>query len=226
MYIMKISKIFKNLVVTISLFTFFLPSYSFAESIVLDKNVSIAQKSYSSTSTIKVTKPKPVVKVKPIVKPKLDKKIDSKNRKVVVAAVKCSKVEAGIELEIEKLINVERLKVGAPAVKACKELRSSAKEKYIDIYKQNKFTHDWADGKSLKGVIVSTGYIPKDWGEILIYGSDFLTASDYVESWLTSSAHKKILLDPKYKNFGVAVGPWSSDGVNVAVSVAHFSIPK
>lgn len=142
------------------------------------------------------------------------------------AGVICSPVPAGIESQIESSINKVRLNHGLNAVVACKELRNAAFAKYKDIVLQNNFTHSWAGGQQLQNVIRSYGYMPKDWGEILVEGSDFTTGDDYVNEWMSSPSHAAIILTPKYTHVGVAVGAWTDEGVAVSIGVAEFGEAK
>ena len=142
------------------------------------------------------------------------------------AGVTCSPVPAGIESQIESSINKVRLNHGLNAVVACKELRNAAFAKYKDIVLQNNFTHSWAGGQLLQNVIRSYGYMPKDWGEILVEGSDFTTGDDYVNEWMSSPSHAAIILTPKYTHVGVAVGAWTDEGVAVSIGVAEFGEAK
>ncbi len=138
----------------------------------------------------------------------------------------CTKVSGGIEGQIEESINSVRTSHGLQKVVACKELRAAANAKYQDIVLQNNFTHSWAGGQVLQNVIRSHGYNPKDWGEILVEGSDFASGSDYVAEWMTSPSHATIILTPKYTHVGVAVGAWTDEGVGVSIGVAEFGEAK
>jgi uncharacterized protein YkwD len=68
--------------------------------------------------------------------------------------------------------------------------------------------------------------MPKDWGEILVEGSDFTTGDDYVNEWMSSPSHAAIILTPKYTHVGVAVGAWTDEGVAVSIGVAEFGEAK
>lgn len=144
----------------------------------------------------------------------------------LVVTTGCTPYSGGIESQIESAINEVRKSRGLLELKVCKELRNVALAKYNDIVSQNNFTHDWAGGKLLQNVIRSYGYNPKNWGEILVYGSDFITGQDYVDAWMESASHANIILTPSYTHVGVAVGPWSDDGVAVQIGVAEFGESK
>lgn len=134
----------------------------------------------------------------------------------------CLEDGGGFGGQIENEINNVRASYGLTRLVSCKELRNSSYQKYLDIVAQNNFTHDWAGGKKLYDVIVNSGYVPKKWGEILEYGSDFTTAKEHVDNWMSSSAHKSIILTPEYTHFGVYVGGWNVEGIAVDMGIAHF----
>ncbi len=183
------------------------------------------QKVFVATTTTKViVKKTTVISAKNIIPIKEEKivKEDEVVRAVSPTVSSCTEASGGFAGQIETEINNVRVSYGLSKLIACKELRSSSYKKYLDIVAQNNFTHDWVGGKTLYDVIVSSGYTPKSWGEILEYGSDFITVKDHVDNWMGSPTHKAIILGKDYTHFGVYVGAWTVEDIGVDMGIAHF----
>lgn len=183
------------------------------------------QKVLVATTTTKViVKKTTTVPAKSIIPIKEEKiiKLDESVKPVSLVVSSCTEVSGSFAGQIETEINNVRMSYGLSKLIACKELRSSSYKKYLDIVAQNNFTHDWAGGKSLYDVIVSSGYTPKSWGEILEYGSDFTTQKDHVDNWMGSPTHKAIILGKDYTHFGVYIGAWTVEDIGVDMGIAHF----
>lgn len=183
------------------------------------------QKVLVATTTTKVIfKKTTVISAKNIIPIKEEKivKEDEVVRAVSPVVSLCTEASGSFAGQIETEINNVRVSYGLSKLIACKELRSSSYKKYLDIVAQNNFTHDWTGGKSLYDVIVSSGYVPQKWGEILEYGSDFTTAREHVDNWMGSPTHKAIILGKDYTHFGVYVGAWTVEDIGVDMGIAHF----
>ena len=183
------------------------------------------QKVFVATTTIKATvKKTTVIPVKSIM-PVKEEEI-AKEREVIRAVspvvILCTEASGSFAGQIETEINNVRTAYGLNKLMVCSELRNSSYKKYLDILSQNNFTHEWVGGRKLYDVLVSSDYVPKKWGEILEYGSDFTTAREYVDNWMSSLTHKSIILDPNYTHFGVYVGGWNVEGIAVDMGIAHF----
>ncbi|MFL5895373.1 MAG: CAP domain-containing protein [Thermoleophilaceae bacterium] len=107
------------------------------------------------------------------------------------------------------LVNAERADAGLPAVGTNDQLRQAAEGMAARMVKEQFFSHDTPDGKSLVDRVEPTGYIPNsgDWvvGENLAWGSGALsTPQAIVNGWMNSPGHKANILATDYKDVGLA----------------------
>jgi hypothetical protein len=106
------------------------------------------------------------------------------------------------------LINAERVNGGLPALAWDDQLAQVAREHSADLASHNLRGHDGSDGRTA-GDRLSAVPLPGNWtGEIVDYDQSPVQS---LNSFLRSSAHRMILLDPKPTHFGagygVALGP-------------------
>ena len=122
------------------------------------------------------------------------------------------------------LINQARADHGLKAVKARTSLVHAARSHSRDMLKHQFFSHRSHNGESFCARIRRLGYTVKGWrhwwvAECVGYGSGLLaTPEAVVDMWMQSSAHRAILLNPRWRDVGVGYtrGTFKgSDGVGL-----------
>jgi uncharacterized protein YkwD len=88
-------------------------------------------------------------------------------------------------------------------------LARAAQAHVRELASAGRFTHDWDDGTPFGDWIVR--YYPplasRTWlaGENLLWSSAEITPADAIAAWLASPPHRRILLDPSWRDLGVAI---------------------
>ncbi|RYU92007.1 CAP domain-containing protein [Mucilaginibacter terrigena] len=95
----------------------------------------------------------------------------------------------------------------APPMVWNSDLEEAARGHAKDMAKQNYFSHDSKDGRSMNTRIVTAGYIFKGWksfmiGENIAQGQT--TIPEVMAGWFKSEGHCKNLMNPGFKEVGVA----------------------
>jgi uncharacterized protein YkwD len=108
------------------------------------------------------------------------------------------------------LINAERTSRGMHALRRDADLGQAARGHAADMVRRTYFSHVTPGGADLADRIRSAGYgRPGDgWkaGEALGWGTGSrATPASLVDEWLASPGHRRILLDPGYREVGVGV---------------------
>jgi Cysteine-rich secretory protein family len=128
------------------------------------------------------------------------------------------------------LLNAERMQYGLAPLRWNPRLGAAAERMGGDIVAEHFFAHDEPDGVGLAARVAATGYLPKtndDWalGENLGWGQGARsTPASIVFGWMTSPGHRVNVLDPAFKEIGIAcvTGSPFVDRPNGAVFVAEF----
>jgi uncharacterized protein YkwD len=109
------------------------------------------------------------------------------------------------------LVNAERTRRGLPAVQADATLNHAAGRFSGDMVRRGFFSHVSPTGASLHDRLMSADYGDgAGWkaGEALGWGTGVrATPEVLVEEWLDSAHHRKILLNPAFREFGIGVAP-------------------
>jgi uncharacterized protein YkwD len=97
------------------------------------------------------------------------------------------------------------------------------------------FSHDWSDGSPF-GTWIRRFYPPagtRTWsaGENLLWSTPDLSAQRALEIWLASPAHRRILLDKRWRQVGLGVvqaenAPGYFGGQTVTVAAAEFGVRR
>ncbi len=109
-------------------------------------------------------------------------------------------------------INVVRAQHKLVPLKRSAQLVAAAGVHSRSMVSEGYFSHDSADGSSfwkrIRGHYAASGY--KLWavGENLVWSSPELTAKQAVEMWMKSPPHRANLLDPRWRQVGIAA-VWS-----------------
>jgi len=122
-----------------------------------------------------------------------------------------------------QLTNQERQSSGLPALKENPKLDEAALQKAQDMLQNDYFAHQSPQGLSPWYWFKNAGYTYKTAGENLAIG--FLDSEEVMNSWNNSPTHKENLLNPKFKEIGIAVVKGNFQGSEATIVVQHFGAP-
>jgi len=133
--------------------------------------------------------------------------------------------------QIVTAINQVRRGHRLPTVTAYRPLARAALAHVRALAVSGLFTHEWSDGTPFATWILR--YFPQpprgSWmtGENLIWSSTPLTASAAVSAWLASPEHRRIMLDPTWRQLGIGAvasneAPGVYGGADAVVVAADF----
>jgi uncharacterized protein YkwD len=91
----------------------------------------------------------------------------------------------------------------APPLAAADALREAARHHALDMARRNYFAHRGADGSQPKDRVKRAGYQPRLTGENIAFGAE--SAAEVVAGWLDSPGHCANILDPRFRDTGVAL---------------------
>ena len=132
-----------------------------------------------------------------------------------------SQRETGLEQGILREANRVRTGHGLRALALSRALQASAAYQSRILLQQGVFDHDTAIGGSF-GDRLRKFYpvgAARTWsvGENLLWSTDGIAPAAAIQSWLDSPEHRKILLDPTWREVGVgAIGTPAAGGVYAA----------
>jgi uncharacterized protein YkwD len=111
---------------------------------------------------------------------------------------------------VECEINRRRRARGLPRLDLHGRLREASERHARDMVRRSYFSHVSRDGRSMTARLRDAGYIRRDrrWaaGEVLAWGSfRRSTAARAVANWMDSPPHRRVLLNPRYRDVGVGV---------------------
>jgi hypothetical protein len=132
-----------------------------------------------------------------------------------------SQIDPGKVIE---LTNAERQNAGLGTVTYNSALSQAASAKAADMFVNNYWAHVSPQGTDPWSFVTSSGYQYQHAGENL--ARDFSNSRDIVTAWMASPTHKKNLLDPRYKDIGVAVLDGYLNGVETTLVVQMFGTPQ
>jgi uncharacterized protein YkwD len=90
------------------------------------------------------------------------------------------------------------------------KLYRAARAHARDMARRNYFEHQGRDGKSPRDRVQREGYRLRLTGENIVFGPE--TAAEVVEGWLGSPGHCANIMDPRFRDMGVAVSLGSKRG--------------
>ncbi len=149
------------------------------------------------------------------------------------AAPQRSEHHAGIALHLVEGINAIRARHGLAPVRPAPSLRLAALAHTRLQVKRGAFTHDSPDGSSFSDRIArfygQRGYSRWGVGENLLYGPVAMSPDEALQVWLASPAHRKILLEPSWRDIGIVAlaasqAPGEFGGHDVVVITSDFGI--
>lgn len=126
--------------------------------------------------------------------------------------VECGAVPQGDDLadQLLQLANLERAAAGLPPVVSNDRLMKAADGFACRMIEESFFDHyDPGTGHGPGDRAVASKYVFYSIGENLAAGQE--TAADVINLWMDSPTHRDILLDPDWKDTGIAVRAGSED---------------
>jgi uncharacterized protein YkwD len=122
----------------------------------------------------------------------------------VLASVSNATTQSTFEAKVLTLINAERTKRGLGKLALSSQLTAAARAHSADMATRNYFSHTGLDGSTMTSRINATGYKWLNIGETLYAGSgSYNTPESCVTSWMNSTGHRQILLNPVYTQVGI-----------------------
>jgi uncharacterized protein YkwD len=108
------------------------------------------------------------------------------------------------------LLNEERMRHGLSLVHTTPALRAAAKNYARDMVTHNFFDHTTPGGRDLVARLRRFGYVRSSMrytlGEALAWGTDEAGSPvDIVRDWLHSAEHRRIMLEPRFRQVGIGV---------------------
>jgi uncharacterized protein YkwD len=135
-----------------------------------------------------------------------------------------AEMTAVIASKMIELTNSSRLAAGVPPLNVNATLTKSAILKGQDMLKRGYFSHDTPDGRKPWQWISKTEYDYIYAGENL--AMDFTSAEAIQAAFLKSPSHRKNILNPKYKDIGVAVVSGLMNGRQTDLLVVFFGTQR
>ncbi len=122
------------------------------------------------------------------------------------------------------LTNEEREKDGQKPLKENSKLDAAAEKKASDILAKQYFDHVNPDGKGPDYFVSSAGYDYIIIGENLALGN-FADDQALIDAWMASPGHRENILQPKFREIGIAVIKGTYEGKPAWVAVQEFGTP-
>jgi uncharacterized protein YkwD len=126
------------------------------------------------------------------------------------------------------LINAERTDRGLRALRGDGDLARAARRHSADMVRRSYFSHVTPGGADLGARIRAVGYgSGRSWraGEALGWGTGArATPAELVDEWLASPPHRRILLDPGYRELGVGVSAGAPRSVTSGLPGATYTV--
>lgn len=124
--------------------------------------------------------------------------------------------------KVLELTNQERAKVGAPPLTLNSILNESAQRKAGDMFAFNYWAHSSPSGRTPWDFFKEAGYRFSLAGENL--ARDFASPEAVVSAWMASPTHKENILNPNFREIGIAVVDGSLAGGETTLVVEHFGV--
>lgn len=122
------------------------------------------------------------------------------------------------------LSNQQRYQVGLHGLYENKLLSLAAQDKLTDMFSENYWDHKSPDGKTAWDFIERSGYKYSLAGENL--GRGFRDSKSLVDAWMASPTHKANILNPRFREIGLAVGTGKINNITTTIIVQLFGEPK
>jgi uncharacterized protein YkwD len=143
--------------------------------------------------------------------------------------------QAALQRSIVGEINAIRRSFGRSRLTLSTQLVRAGQQHARELALHGFFSHEWSDGSPFGSWIQR--FYPRGkarvWsaGENLAWSTPDLSAASAVEMWLASPAHRRTLLDKRWKHVGVGVVQAGAaggvyEGQNVAIAAGEFGFRK
>ena len=119
---------------------------------------------------------------------------------------------SSIEMEVVRLVNIERQREGLSPLVASSALSNVARKKSEDMAVNNYFSHTSPTYGSPSNMMRTFGINSSYSGENIAKGQ--LSAASVVSGWMNSSGHRANIMNPSFKTIGVGHYK-SSNGTNL-----------
>lgn len=126
--------------------------------------------------------------------------------------------------KIVSLTNQIRLSNGLNTLTENSNLTMSANQKVQDMLIHQYFAHIGPDQAGLTKWLNDNQYQYNSAGENLAMG--FMSAEDIVNAWIKSPTHYANLIDPGYKEIGVAMTSGYFKNIDTTLAAQHFGAPQ
>jgi uncharacterized protein YkwD len=151
------------------------------------------------------------------------------------ASATTTRYAPALQQSIVAEINIVRRSFGRTRLTLSTQLVRAGQEHARDLALHGFFTHDWSDGSPFGSWIkrfYPTGKA-RVWkaGENLAWSTPELSAKSAVEMWLASPAHRRVLLDKRWRHVGIGVVQAGGaggvyEGQNVAIVAGEFGLRR
>ena len=125
--------------------------------------------------------------------------------------------------KVVELTNQKRAERGLGPLKTNSLLNEVAQRKAGDMFAFNYWAHTSPSGRDPWSFFQEVGYKYTYAGENL--ARDFMNSESVVEAWMNSPSHRDNLLNPNYKEIGLAVVNGTLNGVETTLVVQSFGTP-
>lgn len=119
-----------------------------------------------------------------------------------------------------ELTNSERTKNGLGALSTNQALMSAALAKANDMLARDYFAHNSPDGRTPWDFITQSGYNYTYAGENL--GIGYTDATELFSAWMASPTHRDNILNPNFREIGIAVVSGDFEAMETMVAVQEF----
>lgn len=128
-----------------------------------------------------------------------------------------------MKAKVFTLVNEERKKAGLKELNDSQVLDTTATNKANDMFAKNYWDHVSPEGTTPWVLFGNVGYVFREAGENL--AKDYLSSKKVVNGWMISPTHKENILNPLYKETGIAVIDGTLLGRPTRIIVQHFGNP-
>ncbi len=122
--------------------------------------------------------------------------------------------------QIIELTNSERSKAGLNTLQENQSLNQAAAAKASNMFAENYWAHFAPSGKTPWDFINGAGYRFSVAGENL--AKNFTNSQDVVTAWMNSPTHRDNIVNPKYRDIGIAVEDGTINGEQTTLVVQMF----
>lgn len=124
-------------------------------------------------------------------------------------------------IKVFEVTNLQRRENGSAVLVWNDLLAKAAETKAKDMFSKQYFAHNSPEGKTPAQFVNEAGYSYIKTGENLALGI-FKDEADLVKAWMDSPGHRENLLNPKFREIGVAVVSGHYKGDKVIIAVQEF----